>query len=162
MGDHTECIEVDYDTRFLAYKDLVDFFWSNHNPQRPKYKGRQYMSLLLFRDEEQERVAHILKDRWKQKLNFEIETEIQPFQQFFRAEDTHQKYLLKRYPMAFDSIRALFPTFHHFVDSTLAARVNGFVRGYGSIREILYELEEWELEKEQLTRAKECLSSLKW
>ncbi|WP_342587540.1 hypothetical protein [Halalkalibacter urbisdiaboli] len=64
--------------------------------------------------------------------------------------------------MAFDSIRALFPTFHHFVDSTLAARVNGFVRGYGSIREILYELEEWELEKEQLTRAKECLSSLKW
>ncbi|KAJ8968520.1 hypothetical protein NQ314_002271 [Rhamnusium bicolor] len=29
-GDHTEVIEIDYDSKVISYEDLLELFWNNH------------------------------------------------------------------------------------------------------------------------------------
>ena len=40
MGDHTETVEVDYDSSIISYETLLKEFWRNHYPNRDAYKGR--------------------------------------------------------------------------------------------------------------------------
>lgn len=58
-------------------------------------------------------------------------TRIRPYTGFTRAEDYHQKYYLRRDPFLMKAFRHLFPDEEAFADSTAAARVNGFLAGYG-------------------------------
>lgn len=32
LGDHTEAVDVDYDPNIVSYEQLLELFWSNHNP----------------------------------------------------------------------------------------------------------------------------------
>lgn len=52
LGDHTEMVEMDYNPQILSLEDILDMFWNNHNPENiNQYKGRQYNSLMIYRDE---------------------------------------------------------------------------------------------------------------
>jgi peptide-methionine (S)-S-oxide reductase len=62
-----------------------------------------------------------------------ISTEILPYPQFFLAEDYHQKYYLRQEPALAREFSALYPSPVEFVNSTAAARVNGFVGGHGTM-----------------------------
>jgi peptide-methionine (S)-S-oxide reductase len=67
-------------------------------------------------------------------------TSIEPLQHFFRAEDYHQKYRLRARRDLMAEFGAMYPTDAAFVDSTAAARVNGWLDGYGSDEEIANDL----------------------
>jgi peptide-methionine (S)-S-oxide reductase len=58
-------------------------------------------------------------------------TEILHYTGFAIAEDFHQKFRLRRDPVLMKAFRDLFPEERSFVDSTEAARVNGFLAGFG-------------------------------
>jgi peptide-methionine (S)-S-oxide reductase len=163
MGDHTESIEIDFHPELISYEELLDVFWQNHNPLRESfYKGRQYMSLLLHRNEDQEAWALKMKRKWEQTLNGEIQTEMAPFSKFYAAEEYHQKYYLKRYTKAVEEVKSIFLSHSDFVNSTIAARLNGFVAGHGSLGSLKEEINEWGFHPEQTKELVALLNKLKW
>jgi peptide-methionine (S)-S-oxide reductase len=99
---HAEAVEVEFDPAQVSYQDLLDVFWSNHDPtqlnrQGPDF-GKQYRSAIFFHTPEQERLARESKDRLTQERRFSrpIYTQIVPAGPFFAAEEYHQQYLAKR------------------------------------------------------------------
>ena len=99
---HAEAVEVTYDPARVSYGELLDVFWSNHNPTTRNRQGfdvgSQYRSAVFFHAPEQEAEARASKDalaaegRWPNP----IVTEILPASEFYEAEDYHQQYLEKR------------------------------------------------------------------
>jgi peptide-methionine (S)-S-oxide reductase len=99
---HAEVVEVDYDPAKVSYDQLLEIFWSNHNPttlnrQGPDV-GTQYRSAIFFHTPEQEQQAKASKERLEKSGRFHrpIVTEITPASRFWRAEEYHQRYFEKR------------------------------------------------------------------
>ncbi|TWT27424.1 peptide-methionine (S)-S-oxide reductase [Planomicrobium sp. CPCC 101110] len=162
MGDHTETVEIDFDPAILNFEDVLLHFWRNHYPNRDNYKGRQYISLLRYHNGKQEQVANKVKAQMEKELGEAIETDIAPFTGFTLAEERHQKYYLKRYPKALDQLENLYPTPDLLLNSTFAARMNGFVKGYGTREELKHEIAGWPIEEEHRQFMIALLFQLKW
>lgn len=99
---HAEVVQVEYDPAEVSYDDLLEVFWSNHNPttlnrQGPDV-GTQYRSVIFFHGPEQEAAARASKERHDKsgRFNRPIVTQIEPAPAFHRAEEYHQQYLEKR------------------------------------------------------------------
>jgi peptide-methionine (S)-S-oxide reductase len=98
---HAEVVEVTYDPEKVSYEDLLNVFWSSHDPttlnrQGPD-RGTQYRSAIFYHSEAQKQAAVGSKDRWNNSGRFSgpIVTEITPASTFYRAEEYHQRYLEK-------------------------------------------------------------------
>lgn len=98
---HAEVVEVTYDPGKVTYENLLNVFWSNHDPttlnrQGPD-RGTQYRSAVFYHDEAQKQAATESKDRLDRAGRFSspIVTEITPASTFYRAEEYHQRYLEK-------------------------------------------------------------------
>jgi peptide-methionine (S)-S-oxide reductase len=161
MGDHSETIEFDYDPDRISFAELLDVFWKNHNSLR-KDRSRQYRSVLFCHDDDQMEKALKKKSEWEQILEETIQTEIASYTSFFLAEDYHQKYYLRRYKTAFQTLRDQFPNEASFVQSTLSARLNGFVKGFGTWGGIKREIEDWDLSPSDEAALLQTLNSLRW
>jgi peptide-methionine (S)-S-oxide reductase len=94
MGDHAESIQVDFDPMRIGYDDLLEIFWTTHNPCRTPW-SRQYMSAVYYASDDQ-REAIERTGRLFVTDPSDIKTEIAPLTKFWIAEDYHQKYLDKR------------------------------------------------------------------
>ena len=99
---HAEVVEVEFDPSHVSYDELLDVFWSNHNPtilnrQGPDV-GRQYRSVIFYHSTAQEAAAKASKDRidTSGRFNRPVITQIEPASKFWRAEEYHQRYLQKR------------------------------------------------------------------
>jgi len=134
LGDHTETIQIDYDPAVISYGELLDLFWRGHDPTRRPW-SRQYMSIILYHNDEQKRLIMESKAREEERLGREVATEIAPYTVFYRAEDYHQKYRLRQVSALMSDFRQMYPNGSDFVDSTAAARVNGYVAGYGTVEQ---------------------------
>ncbi len=98
---HAEVVEVSYDPAQVSYEELLNVFWSNHNPtslnrQGPDI-GTQYRTVIFFHTPKQEKAAVASKEKL-QKTGYKspIVTQIVPAAIFWKAEDYHQQYLGKR------------------------------------------------------------------
>lgn len=103
---HAEAVEVEFDPKQVSYRELLAAFFQNHDPtqlnrQGPDY-GSQYRSAIFFHGAEQEAAAREAKEALQKAGIFKrpIVTQIVPAQEFFRAEEYHQRYFEK------NSIRA--------------------------------------------------------
>ena len=99
---HAEVVEVEFDPSQINYDELLDVFWSNHNPttlnrQGPDM-GTQYRSVIFYHSPEQEAAAMASKERLAKsgRFNRPVVTQIEPAPNFWRAEEYHQRYLQKR------------------------------------------------------------------
>lgn len=99
---HAEVVQVQYDPDEVSYDRLLEVFWGNHNPttlnrQGPDV-GSQYRSVIFFHTPEQQTTAEASKEalaasgKWPKP----IVTAIVPAGTFWKAEEYHQKYLMKR------------------------------------------------------------------
>ena len=99
---HAEALEITFDPEKITYETLLDLFWENHNPTTPNRqgpdRGSQYRSAIFYHNNEQKKLAEESKKRLdkSEKFSNPIVTEIVPAQEFYQAEDYHQKYLLKK------------------------------------------------------------------
>jgi len=140
LGDHTETVQIDYDPTIISYEELLEVFWSSHNPARPSLSV-QYKSIIFYHDDEQKRLALESKSRREAELNKPILTEIVPYSRFYLAEDYHQKYYLNNVPDLKKEMAAIYPDVNDFVNSTAVARVNGYVGGNGDIEILRQEID---------------------
>lgn len=99
---HAEVVQVEFDASVVSYRELLEVFWSNHDPttlnrQGPDV-GSQYRSAIFFHNGEQEATAIASKEELDRSGRFAdpVVTEITPASTFFRAEEYHQRYLEKR------------------------------------------------------------------
>ncbi len=141
LGDHTETVEVIYDPSQVSYEALLNLFWTNHTPTARSY-SQQYKNVVFAYTEEQQRLALASREQQRlalasreqqaEKHSREIQTEILPATEFYPAEDYHQKFRLQNTDVLMREFRSIYPDFEDFVDSTAAARVNGYLGGRGS------------------------------
>ncbi|GGI88506.1 peptide-methionine (S)-S-oxide reductase MsrA [Shewanella gelidii] len=99
---HAEVVEVDYDPELVSYEQLLNVFWTNHNPttlnRQGEDEGSQYRSAIFYHSCEQQQSAIQSKSalqssgKWGDKR---IVTEIAAATKFNKAEEYHQSYLQK-------------------------------------------------------------------
>jgi peptide-methionine (S)-S-oxide reductase len=99
---HAEVVEVEFDPSQITFNQLLEVFWSNHNPttlnrQGPDV-GKQYRSVIFYHSPEQKAAAESSKAEMEKRGRFNrpIVTQIEPAPRFWRAEEYHQRYLEKR------------------------------------------------------------------
>ncbi|AET64963.1 Peptide methionine sulfoxide reductase MsrA [Methanothrix harundinacea 6Ac] len=98
---HAEAVEVVYDPKVVSFEELLDLFWSIHDPTTMNRQGpdvgSQYRSAIFFHDPEQEAEARAKMERLQSSGLYrrEIVTEIVPASGFYRAEEYHQQYFEK-------------------------------------------------------------------
>lgn len=97
---HAEAIQIKYDPKEISYKELLELFWSLHNPTTVNRQGpdigTQYRSSIFFHTLEQEKIAKRVKQELDgSKFQNKIVTEIVPASIFYPAEEYHQKYYHK-------------------------------------------------------------------
>jgi len=124
-------VDVDYDPNVTSYSDLLNIFWNNHDPCTKQ--KRQYMSAIFYHDEEQKKLAEQTMEDQSSKKSKSIATQILPAKEFYVAEDYHQKYMLQHHPWLLESLD-INPG-EQLVSSHVAARLNGYVGGYGKVQD---------------------------
>ena len=98
---HAEAVEVEYDPDEISFEELLDVFWTNHNPTTLNRQGPdvgiQYRSAIFYHDETQKEIAENSKHSLEksEKYDSPIVTEIVPAPTFYKAEEYHQKYFKK-------------------------------------------------------------------
>ena len=141
LGDHMETIQLDYDPNKVTYSQLLEVFWSSHDPFARPF-SRQYASAVFYHDQEQKELALASAARLQAKRGGKVRTEIAPSGRFYVAEDYHQKYSLQGSRPYMAEFRRLYPgnTARALRDSTLAARLNGYLAGSGDLATLSQEL----------------------
>ena len=101
--NHAEALLIEFDPNEVSYEQLLDVFWSIHDPTTKNRQGpdigSQYRSMIAYHTQEQELLAKKSKadlERSGQLREGTIVTEIVPASTFYQAEDYHQKYYQKR------------------------------------------------------------------
>lgn len=98
---HAESLKIVFDPRRVTYQHLLFEFFRMHNPttrnQQGNDIGTQYRSAIFYVGDEQKQTARKViqtvdaSGEWKAP----IVTEVVLFKEFYRAEEYHQKYLVK-------------------------------------------------------------------
>jgi peptide-methionine (S)-S-oxide reductase len=98
---HAEAVQVKYDSNITHYEDLVRAFFDLHDPTTPDRQGpdvgSQYRSAIFYHDEDQRQVAEAVKEELDNsgKYRYPITTEIVTAEDFYKAEEYHQRYYAK-------------------------------------------------------------------
>jgi peptide-methionine (S)-S-oxide reductase len=103
---HAEAVRVQFDPTKISYEQLLDVFWSCHDPTQRNRQGpdvgSQYRSAIFYHDDAQRAAAEASKRALEESGRYgrAIVTEITPAGPFWRAEEYHQRYLEKRAAMS--------------------------------------------------------------
>ncbi len=98
---HAEVVQVEYDPERVTYEELLEAFWSMHDPTQLNRQGPdigdQYRTVIFYHSPEQEEAAQISKRRLAAGggIGRPIVTQIEAAPTFWRAEEYHQRYLEK-------------------------------------------------------------------
>lgn len=135
LGDHTESYQVDYDPGQTSYAKLLEVFCLTPSLRSQSW-SRQYRGAIFYADAEQRKIAKEVLQKHPG-----LHVDLEPLGTFTRAEDYHQKYYLQQSALR-KEVFGLFSSPTEFTDSTVAARLNGWVGGHGSPAQIQQALPE--------------------
>lgn len=158
LGNHSECVQIDFDHQHITYEELLHAFWRWHDPVS-QYGEGQYASAIFYQTEEQRQEAEESKKNQERYYRRPLPTRIAKLNKFTRAEEYHQKvstcdlrifntrvcfffllkHYLKRNPL-FNSIEW---------DESIATKVNGYLAGYGTLAQFEKEKDLFRLSVEQ-------------
>lgn len=132
LGDHSEAIEIDFDPDSISYQELLDIFWQT-NAAVVVPNTRQYYSIIFYHTDEQKALA---EQSYRDQLDTDagtVVTEIVSLSAFYLAEEYHQKYYLQGDNTLMQGFRATGIEHEDFINSTAAARLNGYSGSYGDL-----------------------------
>ncbi len=93
-----EAVQVTFDPSVITYDKLLEIFWHVHDPTTLNRQGNdvgtQYRSGIYYQSDEQKRIALASKVAIDKSGSYRkpVVTEIEPFTNFYPAEDYHQEY----------------------------------------------------------------------
>ena len=97
---HTETVKIIFDEKIISYEKLLEVFFKIHDPTQKDMQypdvGTQYRSEIFYENEQQKKTAEKCKDLFNKKLNGKIETNISKTKNYCKAEEYHQKYIMKK------------------------------------------------------------------
>lgn len=98
---HAEVVQITFDPTAISFRELLEVFFTIHDPTTPDRQGYdvgpQYRSAIFYHDPAQKTVAEEViaelenEGIWKSP----IITELEPFTEFYPAEEYHQQYFMK-------------------------------------------------------------------
>ena len=106
------------------------------------------MSAIFCANDQQKKLALASREREEKKRKIKIATPILPVAEFYLAEDYHQKYRLRQTRALMREFAAMFPNDKDFVNSTAAARVNGYLGGNGKLEDLQKEIDSYGLSQD--------------
>jgi len=98
---HAETIAITYDDTLTSYEKLLDYFFRIHDPTTLNRQGNDvgssYRSAIFYQTPDQLKIANKVIAKVNQSGIYKnsVTTKLEAFKHFYRAEEEHQKYLLK-------------------------------------------------------------------
>ncbi len=96
---HAEVVQVTFDPAVITYQDLLDVFFTIHDPTTPDRQGNdvgpQYRSAIFTHSPEQERTARAAMTAAQANWSDPIVTELHPLETFWPAERYHDDYFAR-------------------------------------------------------------------
>lgn len=95
---HAEVLQVKFDTTLLSVDELLEIFWQTHDPTTLNRQGNdvgpQYRSVIFYHNQHQKERAEYFKKQLDASGAYSdpIVTAIEPFTNFYIAENYHQNY----------------------------------------------------------------------
>ena len=94
---HAEVVELRYDPDVVSYRDLLEIFFTIHDPTTKNRQGAdvgpQYRSIILYHDADQKETAEaVIRELEADGVYSGIVTEVEPLDTFYDAEEEHQDY----------------------------------------------------------------------
>jgi len=95
---HAEVCQLTYDTNVVSFKEILEVFFSTHNPTTLNRQGNDvgthYRSAIFYHSEEQKEIAIDVINTLTTNGVFSdpIVTEVSPYDTFYLAGDYHQDY----------------------------------------------------------------------
>ncbi|MBI3190024.1 MAG: peptide-methionine (S)-S-oxide reductase MsrA [Ignavibacteriales bacterium] len=95
---HAEVCQIIFDPNIISFAELLEAFWQTHDPTTLNRQGNdvgtQYRSVIFYHNEEQKHIAEQYKQQLDDSGTFgkPIVTTLEPFTEFYKAEDYHQNY----------------------------------------------------------------------
>lgn len=154
LGDHTETVDIEFNPDETSYEELLKMFWESHDPTM-QHK-RQYMSAIFYHGADQRTVSEQSRDELLKKATRLVVTVIEKAGAFYEAEDYHQKYMLRKYP---ELISALKLSDAELIKSSAAARLNGYIGGFGSVEAFNSEKQTFSLSPDMLDMVRRKIRS---
>ncbi len=97
---HAECVKLVFDSKIISYQKILELFFKMHDPTQKNMQypdvGTQYRSEIFYLDDNQKKVAKSEKERFNKLLKNKVVTNINPLKTYIKAENYHQKYILKK------------------------------------------------------------------
>lgn len=98
---HAEVLQVEFDTTQVTLDEILEIFWQTHDPttlnQQGNDVGPQYRSVVFYHNKNQKERAEFFKKKLDESGAFSkpIVTAIEPFTNYYAAENYHQDYYKK-------------------------------------------------------------------
>lgn len=97
LTGHAEVAQVHFDPEIISFEEILEVFWSTHNPTTPDQqgndKGPQYRSAIYYHDDAQRLIAEKSKIEVAPQLwDDPIVTEITELGPYYGAEAYHQDF----------------------------------------------------------------------
>ena len=100
---HAETLMIQFNSEQVTLRHLLFEFFRLHNPTKLNQQGNdigtQYRSVIFYCNEDQKIIAESVIDKVNESGDWgsPLVTELTPFNNFYPAEEKHQKYIMK-YP----------------------------------------------------------------
>mgnify|MGYP001164162811 FL=1 len=96
---HAEVVKIEFDESIISYEVIINLFFDFHDPttlnrQGPDI-GNQYRSEIFYANESQEKIAEKVLENRNLDFKGKIVTKISEILNYCKAEEYHQKYLMK-------------------------------------------------------------------
>jgi len=95
---HAEVLQVEFDTTQVTIDEILEIFWQTHDPTTLNRQGNdvgpQYRSIIFYSNAHQKERAEFFKKKLDESGAFgnPIVTAIEPYTNFYVAENYHQDY----------------------------------------------------------------------
>jgi peptide-methionine (S)-S-oxide reductase len=93
---HAETVLIEFDPQKVSYTQLLNVFWSSHDPTTPDRQGPdvgdQYRSAIWTFSPEEDAAARASMAEEQRRTQAAIVTEIKPIGPYYIAEGYHQQY----------------------------------------------------------------------
>jgi len=102
---HAEVVQVTFDLQSISFKEILEIFFAAHDPTTLNRQGAdvgtQYRSVIFYHNIKQKQAAEQVIAEFDAAKVWDnlIVTQVEPFKNFYKAEDYHRKYF-SRHPEA--------------------------------------------------------------